>query len=34
MCVNGLSFWKSPKDWQTGMIIPTHKKGDRRECTN
>ena len=23
-----------PKDWQTGLIIPIHKKGDRKECTN
>ena len=22
------------KNWQTGVIIPTHKEGDRRECTS
>jgi len=22
------------KDWQTGLIIPVHKRGDRREGTN
>jgi len=22
------------KDWQTGLVIVIHKKGDRRECTN
>ena len=21
-------------DWQTGVVIPIHKKGDRSECTN
>ena len=25
---------KTPKDWQTGVIIPAYKKSDRRECTN
>jgi len=25
---------KAPKDWQTRVIIPMHKKGDRSECTN
>ena len=25
---------KTPKDLQTGVIIPIHKKGDRKECTN
>ena len=25
---------KTPKDWQTGVIIPINKKGDRKECTN
>ena len=25
---------KTPKDWQTGVIIPIYKKGDRKECTN
>ena len=25
---------KTPRDWQTGMIIPILKKGDRKQCTN
>ena len=25
---------KAPKHWQTGVIIPTFKKGDRKRCTN
>jgi len=25
---------RTPKGWQTAVIIPTHKKWDRRECTN
>ena len=25
---------KTPKDWQTGVIIPMHKKSDRKECTD
>jgi len=27
-------YGRAPKDWQTGVIVPTHKKGDRSECTN
>ena len=25
---------KTPKDWQTGVIIPIYEKGDRKECRN
>ena len=25
---------KIPRDWQTGVIIPIFKKGDRKQCTN
>ena len=25
---------KTPKDWQTVVIIPIYKRGDRKECTN
>ena len=25
---------KTPRDWQTGVIIPIFKKGDRKQCTN
>ena len=27
-------FCKTPRDWQTGVIIPIFKKGDRKQCTN
>jgi len=27
-------FGRAPKDWQTGVIIPLHRKGDMSECTN
>jgi len=33
MC-SELAFRKAKKDCQTGVIISTHKKGDRRKCTN
>ena len=26
-------FEKTPRDWQTGVIIPIFKKGDRKDCT-
>ena len=27
-------FVKTPRDWQTGVIIPIFKKGDRKQCKN
>ena len=27
-------FGKTPRDWQTGVIIPIFKKGDRKQCAN
>ena len=27
-------FSKTSRDWQTGVIIPILKKGDRKQCTN
>ena len=44
--LNGGIFWltrvcqvawklgKIPRDWQTGVIIPIFKKGDRKHCAN
>ena len=26
-------FGKTPRDWQSGVIIPIFKKGDRKQCT-
>ena len=34
VCQIAWKIGKSPKEWQTGMIIPILKKGDRKECTN
>ena len=25
---------RAPMDWQTGIVVPIFKKGDRRECSN
>ena len=34
VCQVAWKLGKTPKDWQTGMIIPIFKKGDRKQCTN
>ena len=34
VCQMACNLGKTPKDWQTGVIIPTYKKGNRKECTN
>ena len=30
----GVELEKIPKDWQTDVIIPMYKKGNRKKCTN
>ena len=34
VCQVALKLGKTPRDWQTGVIIPIFKKGDRKQCTN
>ena len=34
VCQVAWKFGKTPKDWQTDVIIPIFKKGDRKHCTN
>ena len=34
LCQVASKFGKIPRDWQTGVIIHTFKKGDRKQCTN
>jgi len=34
VCQVACKFGKTPKEWQTGVIIPIFKKGDRKLCTN
>ena len=34
VCHVAWKFGKTPTDWQTGVIIPIFKKGDRKQCTN
>ena len=34
VCQVAWKFGKSCRDWQTGVIIPIFKKGDRKQCTN
>ena len=34
VCQVAWSLGKVPKDWQTGVMIPIHKKGSQRECKN
>ena len=33
VCQIAWKFGKNPRDWQTGVIIPISKKGDRKQCT-
>ena len=34
VCQVAWKLGKTPRDWQTGVIIPIFKKGDRKLCTN
>ena len=34
VCQVARKLGKTPRDWQTGVIIPIFKKGDRKQCTN
>ena len=34
MCQLVFKFGKTPKDWQTRVIISIYKKGDQKQCTN
>ena len=34
VCQVAWTLGKAPKDWQTGVIIPIFKKGNRKDCTN
>ena len=34
VCQVAWKFGKTPRDWQTGVIIPIFKKGDCKQCTN
>ena len=34
VCQVAWKFGKTPKDWQTGVIFPMFKKGNRKQCTN
>ena len=34
VCQVAWKFGKTLRDWQTGVIIPIFKKGDRKQCTN
>ena len=34
VCQIAWKFGKTSRDWQTGVIIPIFKKGDRKQCTN
>ena len=34
VCQVAWKLGKTPRDWQTGVIIPIFKKGDHKQCTN
>ena len=34
MCQGAWKLGKTPRDWQTCVIIPIFKKGDRKQCTS
>ena len=34
VCQVAWKFGKTPRDWQTGVIIPIFKKGDCKQCTS
>ena len=34
MCQVAWKLGKTPRDWQTGVILPIFKKGDHKQCTN
>ena len=34
VCQVALKFGKIIRDWQTGVVIPIFKKGDRKQCSN
>ena len=34
VCQVAWKFGKTPRDWQTGVIIPIFKKEDCKQCTN
>ena len=34
VCQVAWKFGQTPRDWQTGVIIPIFNKGDRKQCTN
>ena len=34
VCQVAWKFGKTPRDWQTCVIIPIFKKEDRKQCTN
>ena len=34
LCSNAWTLGPVPLDWQTGVVVPLFKKGDRRVCSN
>ena len=34
VCQVAWKLGKTPRDWQTGVIIPLFKKADRKQCAN